>query len=299
MNKHIIEIGAVVLLICVGLSGCVSYNVTNNGLPITGESIISITDYDITVDYVEIDKLYLDEVEVSLTNEGSASSRIDQIVITTGDSNIEMTLFLQTVKPNEQLTIIGNPYSALDRNIGDKQIEGTVSLVQYSGEILAEKNITIQIPFIKSGDIIPEIGRDENNLSFTLISCKERDKALYSTGSYNILYLSREGYKFIIATYELKNNWIREQSTPYLYHGEVATDKGYIYSKWDWTDNYDEYETRTATDDEKNELIGDSGGYEKLLPEESVKGCIVFEISEDETALEISINEVPSIINLD
>jgi|GEM_PF-6563338 len=38
---------------------------------------------------------------------------------------------------------------------------------------------------------------------------------------------------------------------------------------------------RKATPDEIETLIGDSAGYEKLMPEQSVVGCIKFEIPED------------------
>ncbi len=44
-----------------------------------------------------------------------------------------------------------------------------------------------------------------------------------------------------------------------------------------------EYKPRRATVEEMETLIGDSGGYEKLMPEQSVIGCIKFEISEDVT----------------
>ena len=107
--------------------------------------------------------------------------------------------------------------------------------------------------------------------------------------------------KFIILIFKFQNNWIREQTTPYINSGEVSIDKGYIYSLWNpiggiWAE---EYNPRRSTEEEIKTLIGDSGGYEKLFPEESTVGRIVFEIPEEEKAIEASIRYVPYLIKFD
>lgn len=60
----------------------------------------------------------------------------------------------------------------------------------------------------------------------------------------------------------------------------------------------EEYNPREATN-EVETLIGDSGGYEELLPEESTVGRVVFEIPEDETPVEARISGVSYLIKLD
>lgn len=57
-----------------------------------------------------------------------------------------------------------------------------------------------------------------------------------------------------------------------------------------------EYKPRKATNEEIEVLVGDSGAYEDLLPEESIVGSVVFEIPEDETPIEASIVYVRSLI---
>ena len=83
--------------------------------------------------------------------------------------------------------------------------------------------------------------------------------------------------------------------------GEIATNKKYIYNRWDPPEgiNSEEYQPRESTDEEVNELIGNSGGYENLLPEKSVKGCIIFEIPEDQMPLEASIIYVCPLVNME
>ena len=300
MNKHLLVAGIPLLILVISLSGCYDYDINSNS-HISGEENIIIKDYSIDIDHVGIDELYIDNIEVLVKNEGDTSTRIDQIVLSSGESEIDIILFLQTIDPGEEKYVSGTPLESLEKEIGINQFEGKISLTQYSGKVLAEKNIIIPIPIARVGDTIPEVGMDKHNLSLTILSWKESDIALDGpyTGAEYYTFSARAGFKFIVMTFEFKNNWIREQTTPYFNSGEVATDKGYIYSIWNWLDNYEEYESRKATEEEINTLIGNSAGYESLLPEESVKGCIVFEIPEDETALEISINGVPPIIKLE
>jgi len=292
-KKRLLVIGIAVLLLAGGLSGCYDYESISN----TGESHIIIKDCQVSVDRVGIDKLYIDSIDVLLENEGSSSVGIYEIVLSSGDSEIGFILFLESIDAGEEKSISSSTWNSLNKELGIKELNAIVSIVTYGGEVSAEKDIIIPIPTMEVGDTISEVGIDKHNLSFTLLSWTESDVALSSTRNY--AYIKREGFKFVVITFEYKNNWIREQTTPYLSSGEILTDNGYIYSIWDWTDHYGEYETRTATEEEINTLIGDSASFESLLPEGSVKGCIVFEIPEDETALEISIYKVPPIIKLE
>ncbi len=167
---------------------------------------------------------------------------------------------------------------------------------------MAEKNITIPIPIVRIGDTIPEVGRsiDKHNLSLTLLSSIESGIAVdgpYSGDEY-YTFTAKPGMKFVILIFKFQNNWIRVQETPYLNTGEIATNKGYIYNTWDspFGIHSEEYKPRKSTDEEVKTLIGNSGGYEDLLPEESTIGCVVFGIPEDEIPIEASIVNVPSLI---
>lgn len=143
---------------------------------------------------------------------------------------------------------------------------------------------------INIGDTVEQV-EGTNNLSITFQSWTESNIAVdgpYSGDTY-YTFTAKPGMKFVIITYEFKNNGVREQETPYIMVGEVATDKGYFYSIWSppLGVHSEEYNPRESTEEEIEKLIGNSGGYEKLLPEQSVRGCVVFEITEDLTPVEV------------
>lgn len=145
---------------------------------------------------------------------------------------------------------------------------------------------------VKVGETIPEVA---DHLSMTLLWWTESNVAVngpYSSGDY-YTFTAKPNMKFVILAYRFQNNGVRPQETPYLDEGEIQTDKGYFYPVWSPPHgaNSTEYKPRRATTEEVNSLIGDSGGYEKLLPEESVVGAIVFEIPADQSPVEAKIAE--------
>jgi len=88
------------------------------------------------------------------------------------------------------------------------------------------------IPIARIGETVAEI-ESGYNLSLTLLSCKESGVAvngLYGGAYYT--FTAKPGMKFIIVIYRFQNNWIRQQKTPYIDAGEIATDRGYIYPTW-------------------------------------------------------------------
>jgi len=142
------------------------------------------------------------------------------------------------------------------------------------------------------GDTIPVPHKE--NLSLTLLWWKESKVAVhgkYADGEY-WTFAAKPGMKFIILAYEFRNNWVREQETPYLSAGEILTaPKAYYFELWGPPLGIasKEYKPRRATTEEMETLIGDSGGYEKLMPEQSLLGCIKFEISEDVNPVEADV----------
>lgn len=134
----------------------------------------------------------------------------------------------------------------------------------------------------------------KENLSLTLLWWKESQVVIhgeYAGGEY-WTFTAKPGMKFIILAYEFRNNSVREQETPYLSAGEILTaPKGYYFELWDppLGVHSKEYKPRRATAEGMETLKGDSGGYEKLMPEQSVVGCIKFEIPEDATPVEADI----------
>ena len=133
-----------------------------------------------------------------------------------------------------------------------------------------------------------------DNLSVTFLSWAESNIAVagpYWEEDY-YTFTAKPGMKFIIIFFEFKNNGIRAQETPYFNEGEITTvEKGYIYSLWEPPAGVEseEYNPRESTEEEMEKLTGSSGGYEELLPEESAKGRIVYEIPVEYTSYEAAI----------
>ena len=287
------------------ICGCIEEETTSKQ---SGQPKIIIIDYNISIYDVGVDAFYIDDVNVLLKNEGSTSINIDKIILSSEKGKIEDDALGGSLSYGEEKEFSISAlvfYYTLEKKIGINEVKGKISVISSSGKVIAERNITIPIPRAQIGDTIPEVGTSisKHNLSLTLLWWKESDIAVdgpYSENDY-YTFTSKQGMKFLILAYKFQNNWNREQSTPYLSAGEIATDKEYIYTSWDPPHgiNSEEYNPRESTDEEVNELVGDSGGYENLLPEESVKGCIVFEIPEDQTPIEASIAYVYTLINLE
>jgi len=258
---------------------------------------IIIEAYNISIDDVGVDKLYLDSIKVLLRNEGSISVEINKIVLSLGKSKIE-NAFFESLNPGEKKEFSLPTYAPLEKKIGIDEVKGMISVIDTSGKIIAEENITIRIPIARIGDTIRVEGK--HNLLLTPLSWKESNIAVdgpYGEDEY-YTFTAKPGMKFIILIFKFQNNWIRPQETPYLNAGEIATDKGHIYTVWDPPVGIysEEYKPRKATDEEVEVLVGDSGAYEDLLPGKSTVGCVVFEIPKDEIPIEASIVYVPPLI---
>ena len=150
----------------------------------------------------------------------------------------------------------------------------------------------------KIGDTIPDCA-GKQGLSLTLLWWEENKIAVYGPyvdGYYT--FTAKPGMKFIILAYEFRNNGTEEQTTPYLSVGEIVTAPEGHYEIFDPPAGVhsEEYKPRKATAEEIDALIGNSGGFEHLLPGESVQGRVVFEIPENMTPVEAKIASVPYII---
>jgi hypothetical protein len=301
---YLIIIGLLALAVMI-MSGCIEEKPSSEVQKRTPEQLteskIVIKGYNIEIDHVGVDKLYLDKADVLLRNEGNAPVKINKIILLLGKSKIEDTL-VGSLNPGEEKEYSFPTYPPLEKEIGTKQAKGTIRIIGSLGEVLTEKNITIPIPIVRIGDTIPEV-EGKRNLSLALLSWKESNIAVngpYHPNEY-YTFTAKPGMKFIILIYEFQNNWIRPQETPYINAGEIATNKGYIYPVWDppLGVHSEEYKPRKATAEEIKALIGDSGAYEDLLPEESTEGCVVFEIPQDQTPIEASVVYVSPLIKFE
>ena len=76
---------------------------------------IIIEAYNISIDDVGVDKLYLDSVKVLLRNEGGTSVKINKIVLSLGKSKIEEHPFFESLNPGEKREFSLPTYPPLEK----------------------------------------------------------------------------------------------------------------------------------------------------------------------------------------
>ena len=263
---------------------------TKESKQVTDEPKISIKDYDIEIYRVRVDELSFNKITVLLKNEGNILSEINRLILSCGKSKIDSTRpllppLLPVLTPGEEkwYSIPTDFYPSLQKKISADEIKATISVIGSSAQAVAKKDITIPIPIVRIGETIPQVGvyQENKGISLTLLSCKETDIGV--NGSYNNGYHTvtpKSDMKFIIVSYRFRNNASRPRTIPSFRVGEIATKKGYIY-------------------EDMTNLIRNSGGHEKLLSEESIKGCVVFEIPKSEIPVEANIYGVPALIKFE
>lgn len=266
---------------------------------------IVMLDYKVSFYGVSVDAVHLDNIILKLRNEGGISVETDELIISSNKESVRDHGFA-TLEPGKEKEVSFKFITAkLSKEIGVEQIEVTMKLLGYESkslhrteQTLLEKRASIQIPKAQIGDTISEV-RNHQNLSLTFLWWKESNIAVREwSENYYYTFTAKPGMKFVILAYRFQNDGIRAQSTPYFSSGEVATNKGYIYSIWTAPGGLSskEHKPRTATTDEIRNLMGKLGAFKQLLPGESTEGCVAFEIPADTTPIEASLVYVPLLI---
>jgi hypothetical protein len=256
----------------------------------------------------DLDAIYLQQVQVLLRNDGDLPSVVQKLVVASETNEVEASVYDARLDPKSEKSIAFNFRGAkIVRSIGLERIESTVRVLGYTGEKsqgieqkLAEAKFSLLVPVARIGETISEYG-DTHDLPLTLLWWRESSIAVHGPyfPSEYYTFTARPGMKFVILAFMFENKGIREQETPYLHAGEIGTGpKGCCYKVWEppLGVHSEEYNPRKSTWDEVNTLVGDSGGFETLLPEQSVVGCVVFEIPQETTPIEASIVGLPVLI---
>jgi len=248
----------------------------------------AIADFEVSTAELELDKIVVSKIEVFLQGEGAGS-----VVVTSGTEEHKAD-----VEDNRAVIYCSWPGWVIDRVPKQDSLVFNVTVLSSTGNVLTKRKVDVGVPVCSMGETIPDV---EEYISFTPLWWKESKIAVdgpYSSGFYT--FTAKPGMKFVILAYSFKNNGIRPETTPHLSAGEIVTSKGYIYPLWNppLGIHSKEYSPRESTASEILNLIGSSGGYEKLLPKGTVKGCAVFEIPYTEKPLEIDLSKVFPIISL-
>jgi hypothetical protein len=219
---------------------------------------------------------------VSLPDEARAIINAQQIGIIGDHAHVEGGIHFHTARPSS--------------TVFDQRGQQVGTQVNVAGDL------NIQQPPARIGNTIPKVGSGNEDLSMRLIAWIESNIAVAGPylGKKFYTFTATPGMKFVILEFEFRNNWVREQVTPSLGTGELRTGKGYFYKVWSPPVGIHskEYAPRPSTQEEVRTL-GKSGAFEPLLPEESVRGHVVFKVPEDEKPEEVNLSQVPVPIELD
>ena len=135
--------------------------------------------------------------------------------------------------------------------------------------------------------------------AITFLGCTESEAAIWGPWrSRYYYYPALSGRKFISLYYEFANTGVVKRKTPRL-GAELLTDPhGYRYKAWGARFEFDgkEYGARVATESEIQELGRDDAVWKNLLPGETVKGRVVFEVGENTIPLKVKLGNASHIL---
>lgn len=277
MSRKVYRFIPFILIAVIAFSGCdVLFKVE------IADCIVSIADF-------QLDEVKIERIEILLEGEGADSISL----------YVDGKEYIAQVRDNKAIVYCGWPGCIAKRTPTQDSFTIVVNVLNSSGRVITREIFEESISIMGMGDTVPNV---KQGISWTPVWWRESQIVVdgpYSSGFYT--FTARPGMKFVILAYRFRNSGTRSEYTPYLSAGEIITSKGYIYSLWDppvgiWSE---EYSPRKATPREIDELIGDSGSYEDLLPGRMVVGCTAFEIPEDEQPLEAKLFAVLPLILLE
>jgi len=244
---------------------------------------VEIADCKVQLGRLELDAVVIERIEVFLEGNG-AESVVIGIRSERRKANVEegkATFYRWEVR----------------REIGQESFVMKVVALDPFGEAVARKDHKVAIPTVSLGGTVP---RAKGNISWMPIQIKESKIAVegpFIKGYYT--FSAKCGWKFIILEYEIQNIGTRPEEAFYPEYGEIATGS-YIYPAWEPPAGLlsKGYVIRESTPQEVKELIGDRAEKRELLPGETARSCVVFEIPENEEPMEIKLNGIFPIISL-
>ena len=219
--------------------------------------------------------LYI-KITAANTEDNNVNAHYKVVVARERESTYEGDFDIPKSASPLQLPTITTTFS---REKGEYDFNISIVLSRASGEVLTIQNLTQSLSTMRIGNTI-SLG----TLNLTLMSWKESTIAVngpYSDGYYT--FTAKNDSKFIIIFFKFENIGTEEAQTPFIDSAEVFTDNGSIYEKWSPPLGIQstEYDPRLSTEQEIQQLIGNTGAYQTLSPEKAVQGCIIFEVQKD------------------
>mgnify|MGYP005631225431 CR=1 FL=1 len=191
----------------------------------------------------------------------------------------------------------------IDRPVGVRELRAELVIVNSSetSELFARKELKIDIPAVKIGEVIPPekieplfFVSEDKNIQVKIISLIESKKACEGPYVYYVRNAS-EGMKFIILKVNFTNVGKRIARIPTIIEGEIRTNTGNIYPGSNSLTGKGVPLWREASEEEL-ETICPIHEKSELLQGESSIVHMIFEIRESEEPVEAFIENIPYII---
>ncbi len=221
------------------------------------------------VSSLDLERVSLDEVRVTLRNAGRAPCRVGGLVLTLGGKEISGWAWGELRPGEEREFTFPCRYVQVDREVGSYSLHGRLRVVDREGKVLLDENLAFFLPILRMGETLPQVDWTEG-VSFTPLSWSENRMVTY-TRSYS--YRGPEvctveadpGTKFILLHFRYRNLSESPQRTPWISFGQLAAEDGELYP-------LTPYSERAC--------------WVELKPGEEVEGFFTFQIPEGKKPLE-------------
>ena len=231
------------------------------------------------VSSLDLERVSLDEVRVTLRNEGGAPCGMGGLVLTLGGKEVSGWAWGELRPGEEREFTLPCRYAQVGREVGSSSLMGRLRVLDREGKVLLEENLVFSLPTLRMGETLPQVDWTEN-VSFTPLSWSENRTVTY-TRSYS--YLGPEvctveadpGTEFILLHFRYRNLSESSQRTPWISFGQMATEGGELYPLTPYSEG---------------------ARWVDLEPGESVEGFFTFQVPEGERPLEASFQCVRALV---
>jgi len=231
------------------------------------------------VSSLDLERVSLDEVRLTLRNVGRVPCRMGGLVLTLGGREISGWAWGELRPGEEREFTLPCRYVQVGREVGSYSLPGRLRVMDREGRVLLDENLVFSLPTLRMGETLPQVDWTER-VSFTPLSWSENRTVTY-TRSYS--YRGPEvctveadpGTKFILLHFRYRNLSGSPQRTPWISFGQMATEGGELYPLTPYSEG---------------------ARWVELGPGEEVEGFFTFQIPEGERPLEASFQCVRALV---
>jgi len=231
------------------------------------------------VSSLDLERVFLDEVRVTLRNEGGAPCRMGALVLTLGEKEVSGWAWGELRPGEEREFTLPCRYAQVGREVGSYSLTGRLRVLDREGRVLLEENLVFSLPILRMGGALPQVDWTEN-VSFTPLSWSENRTVTYTRSQTyrgpDVRTVEADpGTKFVLLHFRYRNLSEGPQLTPWISFGQLATVEGGLYPLTPYSEG---------------------ARWVELGPGESVEGFFTFQIPEGERPLEASFQCVKALV---